>query len=81
MHVDKSGEETQILSSGALRIFDLQRPMIHFDFEEIVPLSSRPIRGLRYSSYGTDGIGTEVEIRGKNCADSLPNKGEFGGKT
>lgn len=73
--VDKTSEIPQISSDGILHIVDLTKPILHFDFEEIVPISESPIQGLRSK---TKQYLDEVEMQGNILRNVVPNKGEFG---
>ena len=41
--VDKSSSDTNIQSSGVLELLDKMDPIVHLDFEKIVPLKERKI--------------------------------------
>ena len=80
LHIDKSGEEIRITSSGSLEVIDQSQPVVHIDFEERVPLSSRPVLGLRHTSWKTKRVGRKIIIRNRDCQHSIPNKESFGRK-
>ena len=80
--IQKVGNETTSSGWGALAFLDQSAPMLQFDFEEKLPLSSRPILGLGLipgvpSSEYTPAM-TSVPVNGIDCEKVLVNVGEFG---
>ena len=73
--IDKTSGTLQISSNGSLHIVDLAKPILHFDFEEILPISESRIEGL--SSRSKQYL-DEVEMQGNILRDVVLNKGEFG---
>jgi hypothetical protein len=76
----KNTSNSEIIGNGELALLDRNEPMIHFNFEEIVSLRSRPVIGLGYLpsvKKNTPKI-SEVLVQGIECAFSLPNIGQFG---
>lgn len=76
--LDKSNNRTKIKSNGALKIIDRNKPLIHFDFEEIVPLQSRRVLGMKHDESDKTLIGRKITMNGVECTEALPNIGEFG---
>ena len=73
--IDKTAQNTNMSSSGLLKILDLDAPLLFFNFEEILPLDKRQVLGFR----GDDSlIANEVTIRNELCTKSMPNVGGFG---
>ena len=64
------GEESQIESSGELELLNDDMPLIHFDFEELYPLSTRRVIGLTSTDMLIPG---SIEIGGVACNESLVN--------
>ena len=75
MTIDKSSGFRQISSSGNLHIVDLNKPILHYDFEEILPISESRIQGLGST---TKHFLDEVEMHGNILRNIVLNKGEFG---
>lgn len=80
--IDKAGNSTLIESSGTLELLDNKDMLIRFDFEEIVPMSSRQVIGLRQKvgKYDVGLIANSRKMRGISCNQSLPNQGKLGRK-
>ena len=69
--VDKRNPEIIIKGEGELELVDVNQPILHYDFESIIPLEKRPIIGLRdHKNF--------LLLRGKKATQNLPNRGEFG---
>ncbi len=71
---------SKINAWGELNVLDQSAPMLHFDFEEIVPLDSQTILGLglipdvpKYTPRLK-----KVPVNGIECQFALKNVGEFG---
>lgn len=80
--IDKSGNTTDIVSSGALDLLDSREALLYFDFEEIVPLGSRQVTAL-IQTKGSMKIGlvaNSTYIRRIKSTRSMPNLGKFGRK-
>jgi hypothetical protein len=75
--VDKSLNGTMIESHGILELLDVDAPLIRFDFEDIVQMSTHQVIGLKNKQQL---ILSEVNIRGISCTESMKNKGVFGRK-
>jgi len=73
--VDKVNSE--IYSSGVLKLLNREVPLIHFDFEEIVSLKSRQVLGMKHDNKKKTLVAEKITIRGIECEDALPNKGSF----
>ncbi|GFH57818.1 hypothetical protein CTEN210_14294 [Chaetoceros tenuissimus] len=73
--VDKTSEITKISSDGILHIVDLTKPILYFDFEEIMLISESWIQGLKSK---TKQYLDKVEMQGNILRNIVPNKGEFG---
>ena len=69
-------------ATGELSLLNRSLPVIHFSFENITPLESRPILSLGLSAgvHPDDRkpVVKEVTISGILCDHSLPNVGSFG---
>ena len=69
-------------ASGELSLLDRSLPVMHFSFEKITTLESRPILSLGLSpgvhSRDRKPVIKEVIINGMTCSHSLPNTGSFG---
>jgi len=79
--IDKSGSETQILSSGSLELLDIRAPLIHFAFDEISQLeNSRQVLALNHDDHKTTLVARKITIRGIECRYSMYNHGSFGRK-
>lgn len=79
--IDKSGETTEISAQGTLEILDSDKPLIHFDFETMVPMASRPVTAMKQMD-GNRKVGlvaSNTVMRDVTCNDAIPNQGEFGG--
>jgi len=76
--LSKSNQGTMIKSSGALKIIDRNKPLIHFNFEEIVPFQSRRVLGMKHDEWKQTLIGRKITMNGVECTEVLPNIGEFG---
>lgn len=78
--IDKSGNATEINGWGQMALIDRSAPMIHFNFDDKLPLNSRSILGLGL----IPGVQVykpfldSVPVNGKECSEVLPNIGEFG---
>ena len=80
--IDKTGNNTDIQSSGVLEILDLRRVLIRFTFEKLVPMGSRQVPGMKQMK-GNKKIGliaNTTEMRGVTCTEALPNIAKFGRK-
>lgn len=77
--ISKLGDERTFESHGELTLLDRLQPMIHFTFEEIVPLDSRQVIGLG-ESVNAKRLPTvqSVTVEGIECNQSIPNIGAFG---
>jgi len=69
------GEVIQIESYGELELLNDALPLIHLDFENLYPLSTRQVNGL--TSNGKL-IPDSINIGGVACNESLKNHGSFG---
>ena len=63
---------TDISSSGVLELLDRSSALIHFNFNESIPMRNP---GMQYSNPNRT---YHSEIRGINCTKSLPNHGSLG---
>lgn len=68
---------TRISSSGALTLLDRTTALLHFDFEEIVPLGSRQVIGLQHDDHFETLVTKSIIIRGTKSEEALPNLGSF----
>ena len=73
--VDKSQNETTIVSHGILDLLDVNAPLIRFDFENVDQMSTNPVIGMNNKS---ELILKQINIRGITCSESMENKGSFG---
>ena len=78
--VDKSSSATQIDASGIMDLVDKVIPIVHFDFEEIVPLKDRQILGMVHDDFTEKLVGDTITMRGIKCTNASPNQGSFGRK-
>ena len=77
--ITKDGSEKKFESEGELAFLDRSRPMMHFNFETIVPLKSRQVIGLSEHKKSKRIPTVElVMVDGVECSKSLPNVGAFG---
>jgi len=60
-----------INSSGVLKILDRSSVLVKFNFNEILPLKTRQVLGLKHDNY-------RISLRGIRCEEALPNRGSFG---
>jgi len=67
-----------VKSNGALEVLDRYSSLMHFDFEGMVPLSSRPVIGMVHDQKDVSRIGESVTMADTVCRHSLPNQGTFG---
>jgi len=67
-----------ICSSGVLELLDRTSALVHLNFEQIVPLETRQVVGMRHDDKGKILVGKRITIREIECTDSLPNQGSFG---
>jgi len=70
-------DSTRITTSGVLEPLDRISALLHFNFEEIVPLGSRQVIGLQHDDHLETLIATSITIRGIKSVESLPNLGSF----
>ena len=77
---NSDGSTRKVEGTGQLAPIDPMASLIHFDFEEKLPLESRSILGLGlipgvpiYKPFLKS-----VPVNGVECAEALSNKGEFG---
>lgn len=64
-----------VKSDGVLELIRYGEPLIHYTFDESMPLSTRRVDGMGTNK---DLEPSEIDIRGMNCNTSIPNYGEFG---
>ena len=78
--IKKQGEEKIFKSVGELEFFDRERPMIYFNSQNIVPLKTRQVIGLRENQNLQHRIPTveSIIVDGVDCNESIPNIGVFG---
>ena len=78
--IDKKRSYTRIHSSGALEIVDVRRALIHFNFEELVPMRTRQVPGMKQMRGETEIglIANSTEMEGVTCTEALPNMAKFG---
>lgn len=69
--------DTVITSSGALKLLDRTSALLHFDFEEILPLGKREVIGLQHDDHMETRVTQSIDIRGITSKESLPNLGSF----
>jgi len=67
-----------ISSSGVLKLLNRNKPLIHFDFEEVLLLETRQVLGLKHDNYKKSTVAKKISIRGVACEHALSNKGSFG---
>jgi hypothetical protein len=74
--LDKSNpSDPQISSSGELKILDDEVALMHFDFEIMHKIDTRPIHGLS----NDDSLVAKYQVMGDtNCTESIHNMGSFG---
>jgi len=73
--VNKTWRTVHIDSGGELQLLDSHEALLHFDFEDVIPLGQRQVLGLS----GEDSlVAYSIEIDGMNCTDSFINHGSFG---
>mmetsp|Transcript_9756 Transcript_9756/g.18332 ORF Transcript_9756/g.18332 Transcript_9756/m.18332 type:complete len:962 (-) Transcript_9756:1208-4093(-) len=76
----KNGNTTTITGNGQLALLNQSASLLHFSFEEKLPLEERSILGLGLAP----GSGTytpkmkSVPVREIDCSEVIPNVGEFG---
>lgn len=78
--ISKRGDASTIEGSGQLALIDQSASLIHFNFEEKLPLSTRSILGLGLipESGEYKPTMTSVPVNGIDCEEVIPNVGEFG---
>jgi len=76
--INKSLNNTVISSSGALKLLDTSLPLVHLDFEEILPLSGRQVIGMKHDDMKKILIASRISIRNVESTKVLPNAGGFG---
>lgn len=78
--ISKDGDTTSIVGSGQLALLDQSAALLHFNFEEKLPLEERPILGLGLApgSSTYTPIKNSVPVREIDCSEVIPNVGEFG---
>jgi len=77
--IDKSGGDAVIDSTGVLKLLDRSRPLLHMNFEKIVPISdSRQVIGLKHDDVKASLHAKKITIRGIECRDAFMNQGTFG---
>ena len=81
--VDKSTPNTQITSTGILKVLNLKKPIIRlkFDRRNVFPLQERIVVGMKYNQYKQMLGGYSKEIRGVNSTEGMINFGDFGRKS
>ena len=68
-----------ISASGDLSFFDKTDPILHFNFENIVPLIDRPVLGLgELPGVRRAPTVSRVTVDGVSCSESMINAGVFG---
>jgi hypothetical protein len=72
--IDKSGPSPRIEGEGELAVLNPSARILHFDFEQTLPLRENPIAGLS----GRGGRKDARTLRGVTCTELLPNRGAFG---
>ncbi len=80
--IDKSGNITDIVSSGALELLNSREALLYYNFEEIVPLGSRQVTALiqRSGSMNIGLVANSTYVRRIKSTQSMPNLGKFGRK-
>ena len=68
---------TDISASGVLELLDIASALLHFDFEEILPLGNRQVIGLQHDDHLETIVAKSITIRGMKSQESLPNQGSF----
>jgi len=78
--ISKLGNERTIEGSGQFALMDQSAPLLHFSFEEKLPLSTRSILGLGLIPGSADYKPKMkfVPVNNTNCFEVIPNIGEFG---
>ena len=77
LNVDKSNGTPKFDTSGTLQFFNRWVALIHFDFEEIMSLASRPVPVLKHDDHDNTLIQRKITVRGTECAESVPNRGSY----
>jgi hypothetical protein len=72
--IDKSRSDTVLTDKGELAFVDPRDRLFHFTFDNIYPLSRRPITGLS----GRKNNQKATRIRGVRCSQVIANRGAFG---
>jgi len=67
-----------ICSSGVLELLNRTSALVHFNFEDIVPLKSRQVIGMEYVESRWTLVGKRIKIQGVDSTESIPNQGSFG---
>ena len=75
--IQKSMNDTTVKGTGSLALLDPLAPVVYFDFEDLFPMKSRQVLGLRNKSAL---IARSIMIRGVKCTEAIPNIGSFGRK-
>ena len=77
--VNKTGDDTAIVSNGILELVNVDGPLIRFDFEEKVSMETRPVIGMK-SGDSLELVKSEINVRGVSCSEAMENKGGLGRK-
>lgn len=77
LSIQKTMHNTTFQGTGALAFLDRSAPVVHFDFEDLVPMKSRQVLGLRNEGAL---VAKSIKIRGIKCTEAIPNIGSFGRK-
>lgn len=76
MIIDKSSQdETKITSDGELKLLDIGKPLLRFDFEETHSLNERQILGM-FTSKSL--LPEKIAMHGRDLYDCIHNHGIFG---
>jgi len=70
-------KSARITASGVLEPLDRISALLHFNFEEILPLGSREVIGLQHDNHTQTLVARSITIRGIKSNESLPNLGSF----
>ena len=74
--IDKSSQdETKITSDGELKLLDIDKPLLRFDFEETHSLNERQILGMFTSKTL---LPEKIAMHGRDLYDCIHNHGIFG---
>ena len=83
LNVDKSGSQTNITSSGILKVVDTEfQPLIEFDFdqESFYPFNTKQIVGMKHDQFKEVLLGESITIRNEVSSTGMENKGVFTGE-